>query len=119
MAVESGRGELSRADSRRLSAETREAERVAQPLGGIDGNHRGIEIGGCARERERGGNRGLTDAASAEQNRNRALGEQALHDSYSPLQKGEGQGEVPLHSLPTIAGAPPARIATTVVIARR
>ena len=76
LAVESGRRKLSRTDSRRLAAEAREPERVAQPLRRIDGNHCSVEAGGGARERECGGNSRLTDAAGAEQNRNRAFAEE-------------------------------------------
>src|SRR5271155_2517066 len=67
LAVESGSCKLSCTDSRRLAAEARESERVAQPLRRIDGNHGGVEAGGCARECECGGDSRLTDAAGAEQ----------------------------------------------------
>ncbi len=40
-----------------------------------------LRFAGCARQRERSGNRGLTDAASPEQNRNRAFGEQVFQES--------------------------------------
>ena len=38
---------------------------------------------GCASERESGGNRGFTDAAGTEQNRNRALGEKFLQSKLT------------------------------------
>ena len=78
LAVKSGRGKLPAADSGRLAAQARQAERVTQALGRIDGYHRGIEIGGCARQSERGCDSRLTDSAGAEQNRNRAFGEQVF-----------------------------------------
>src|SRR5271156_1422805 len=56
--VESGRREPARADTSRLAAQPREAERVAQPLRRVDGDNRGVEAAGCARKRERSGNRG-------------------------------------------------------------
>ena len=83
--VKSGRGKLPGADSGWLAAQARQAERVTQALGRIDGYDRGVEIGRCAGEAERGGDSGLTDAAGAEQNRNRAFGEQVFQ-AAAPFQ---------------------------------
>ena len=99
--VESGRGELPAADSGWLAAEARQAERVTQALGRIDGYHRGVEIGRCAREAERGGDSGLTDAAGAEQNRNRALGEQVFQVT-TPFQGHDSRRGDWAHRGPTV-----------------
>src|SRR5208282_568841 len=94
--VKSGRGKLPAADSGWLPAQARQAECVTQALGRIDGYHRGVEVGRCAGEAERRGDSRLTDAAGAEQNRNRAFGKQVFQ-AASPFRV-------------TIAGPPNRRI---------
>ncbi len=91
--VKSGRGKLAAADSGWLAAQAGQAERVTQALGRIDGYQRGVEIGRCAREAERRGDSRLTDAAGAEQNRNRALCEQVFQAAAPSQSHDSRRGE--------------------------
>jgi len=102
MRIESRRRQLPRPNPRRLPAQAREPEGIAQPLGRIDGDHRRIEIRRRPRQRQRRRDRRLADSAGPQQYRNRSFGEQVFQESAPSKFTISGQPHISLLKLPVI-----------------